>query len=713
MYIENVPGLPFSLDEAIHWLEDASFKYYNGKAIVSDEEYDMVRDAVCNFAPNHVFFKKVKKQVRLNKEIILETPSCPLFRIENPSVLGVQESSNLFAKMRGWVGEVSVSEKTVFFCRPSYVGVRVALYYRGGRLIKASTMGDGYAGVDVTSRIKDIEKIPNGVPVKNDCEIKGVVVLRNKNFKRIQAVKTKYSNVRYAVLGILFAKKKNLKLLSMLDFAFDDIIFEGKRFALDENVKFERAKTLGFEDVGVMGQFFAKDVKDVEGYYRYLQSVRKAEGQNFNLLCEDVRLDGIILSLNDSELQKMVGSRENHLKYSILVELEKECQIVKIYDINWRVNKHGLVKPILILDGAKVYLDSFKVFQDNLLSFGGEVAVLRTVKGYLKLLGVVKRGAAVIFEHPLVCPCCKESLFSDDKDLICQNPACVGRVTELVFNYCETVSAGINCISKEFLREVVVAGLIKDVSDLYTLRRAALLSIKGARKRSVDAFLAVIEQSKKMPLDKFIYALSIYGVGEASARKIAKKLKFRAGFLFLPNVLSYKIYMDFIAKKDMLCRISSKTANQFCIWFSVPENQKMLLRLKKCGLELLCCDNNSYLCNKRFCISGGTDIPRKELIFYFNYEGYTYVDKVEQGIDLLICNVNNNSLKQKNAEKYNIPIMTEIEAISKLLCHEKIYQSYCEDVLLLDKEKLKDKAEEMIKKSMECNIFEDGDGLCS
>jgi DNA ligase (NAD+) len=718
-----VPDTPFSVADAIKWLESASDDYYNyGKSEITDAEFDWIYEATKKVVPNHPFFmKRVRAVTHSDKKLLLDNPVYTLYKvpISYDKESGLCDYKASLNALYEWMFKRAASSKELFFCSPKFDGLTMILYYKDGILERAATGGDGIEGADVTAHAYEIEGIPKSLSTGETCEVRGEVLMRNSIFRTLQQAGLDIVTPRGAAVGTLALKDMAMVRARKLSFCAWGYLPHGQDFMLNEDEKFRVLRSLGFERVGELGLITIADIEKIFSYYQSLDSARRMQVSSISPIWEDAAMDGIVITLNSYKSQQSAGYGNIEPNFSAAFKFAGDRHITPVTSIEWQVSRTGVVKPVvnfepIILEGTCVQRatgDNYRRIEADKISVGCRVLVTKAGLTIPKILAVADRKNAEYFSTPECCPVCGTLLVLNDSgvDLICSNSSCPAQVFDRIRHFFTSVVPDKCGIGENFLQIIIDSGMVKDVADLYTVSEYALRAMDGIGEFRAKQFTDAIVETKQMPLYKLFHALSIHGVGEKLSRKIADVLGRDAELLFSPTALTYQMM------RDRLCNVKGRklpepVIRNFCTWFTVPENQILLTRLKEAGMVILFDSEIQSGSKGKYCITGVTDLPRKELITLLNRHGYVFDSNVTQETKYLICNVQKNSGKQQKAQRMGIKVITEVEMLAMLegLQVEMTEQVPHKDIMELDKSILKEKAKDLldIVETNELNMFD-------
>jgi DNA ligase (NAD+) len=457
------------------------------------------------------------------------------------NVFSTEEFDLWAARVRGEVGP-SGSQDVPYLCELKIDGVALALVYRGGRLVRAATRGDGRTGEDVTLNARTIEDVPEkltaaqGYPVPDVLEVRGEVFFRLADFEALNAAlvedgKTPFANPRNSAAGSLRQKDPAVtarRKLRMICHGLGHI--EGFRPAsLHEAYLALRAWGLPVSE-------HTTRVEDVAGA---LDRIAYWGEHRHDV---DHEIDGVVVKVDDVSLQRRLGSTSRAPRWAIAYKYPPQEVQTKLLDIRVNVGRTGRVTPFAFMtpvqvSGSTVGLatlhNAAEVKRKGVLI--GDTVVIRKAGDVIpEVLGPIadlRDGSEREFVMPTHCPECGTELApakEGDADIRCPNSrSCPAQLRERVFHVAGRGAFDIEALGYEAAIALLGAGVISDEGDLFSLTeddllRTGLFTTKsGAVSANGKRLLANLDNAKSQPLWRVLVALSIRHVGPTAARALA------------------------------------------------------------------------------------------------------------------------------------------------------------------------------------------------
>ncbi|MFH1394725.1 MAG: NAD-dependent DNA ligase LigA [Candidatus Omnitrophota bacterium] len=554
-----------------------------------------------------------------------------------------------------------LGEKIDYLCEPKLDGLSIELVYEDGVFVRGATRGDGITGEDVTLNVRTIRNVPerlrgNGVP--KHLAVRGEVMMHIKDFQEL-------NKSQIAQGGDAFANPRNVAAGSMrqLDYRVTRQrklhVYCYQILAVSDNApatQFEAVKFLkemGFEVSPNIKH--CRNIEEAKEYHHTMEAAR----DNLNY-----EIDGIVIKVNKIEFQEKLGARTTNPKWAVAYKFKPRKEITRLEDIVVQVGRTGVITPLALLQPVEVggvtvsraTLHNMDQIKKIGVKIGDYVKVHRAGDVIPYIAEVVKEkrtGKEKEFHMPLKCPSCGAKV--EWEDVFCRCPAglaCPAQLKETIIHYTSKGAANIDGFSVKTVELLYSKGLIRNISDIYSLNRNELIKLEGWKDKRTNNLLAAAEKSKNITLDRFIFGLGIRNVGKHIAALLAKK------FGDLQSIIS--------ADRDKIVEIKEigpEITDSIIDFFSAPENIKEINRLKKAGviireIKLL---QKGKLSGKKFVFTGTLEkLTRQEAKDIVESEGGEVVSSVGNNVDFVIAGEKAGSKLNKAKEK-GIKILSEEE----------------------------------------------------
>lgn len=431
-----------------------------------------------------------------------------------------------------------------YYCEPKFDGLALELVFENGILVRAITRGDGATGEDVTSNARTIRNVPLTIQApSNVFEVRGEVLMYKDDFAKLNSAleelgEAHFANPRNAAAGSVRQLDSRVTAARPLRFmAYALGATEGGQLAPPETQSeiAELFTELGFTTAQSVSQKtlpltrICQGAKAVNAFYREIEALRH------NIPFE---IDGIVIKVNSSLLQSQLGFVSRSPRWAIAAKFKPEQAQTLVEDIRVQVGRTGALTPVAILKPVKVggvtvtnaTLHNQEEIQRKDIRIGDTVLVQRAgdvIPEVVQVLREHRPANAQPFTLPEQCPVCGTTAHRPEGEVIsrCPNPSCPAVLKGALNHFVSRRAMNIDGVGERLIEELVDKGLVSRWSDLYHLRSDDLLKLQRKAERSVQNILQSIQASKKQRLDRFIFALGIRFVGEATALSLARHFK--------------------------------------------------------------------------------------------------------------------------------------------------------------------------------------------
>ena len=427
---------------------------------------------------------------------------------------------------------LDTDKQVTYSCEPKIDGIAVSLFYKDGELKQASTRGDGKTGEDITHNVLGVTCIPKSIKMKktkSQLEVRGEIFLSKLDFNEINDKARKegqklFVNPRNTAAGtIRQLDPERAAKVPLQMFCYGVGVNQG--FSLPENLGeiFDELKKLGFP--------VNKDIKTasgIEGCVNYCLDLHSRR----DLL--DYEIDGAVIKVDSLKSQSMIGENIKAPRWAIAYKFPAEEKITKVLDVEFQVGRTGTITPVARLEPVFVggvtvsntTLHNMDEIQRLGLSIGDEVIVRRAgdvIPKVVRVVGSKKKRETTSIATPSHCPVCKSPIEKDGAVLLrCTGGSlCSAQRKEMLKHFASRSALNIEGLGNKLIEQFVDEGLIKDAADIFKLNSSVLIQMDRLGKKSAKNLLASIDKSKNTTLPKFIYALGIREVGEATAQALA------------------------------------------------------------------------------------------------------------------------------------------------------------------------------------------------
>lgn len=589
----------------------------------------------------------------------------PMLSLEN--ALNIGDLRNFVRRARKLVPEAELE----FVVELKVDGLAVSLQYEAGQFVRGATRGNGETGEDITHNLRTVKSIPLRLRKPLTLEIRGEVYLPRSSFlalneeRKLQELPL-FANPRNAAAGSLrqldpkVASSRNLEMVAY---------GLGYSPELHPSSHYEALSYL--KDLGLRINPQIVVLRELEEVFSYCESWRT---KRFDLSYE---IDGLVIKINDLALQERLGATAKSPRWAIAYKFPAEQAETKVLGITVQVGRTGVLTPIaelepVILAGTVVKrasLHNEDILREKDVRSGDYVLVQKAGDIIPEVVSVVKAkrsGVEESFAMPEFCPVCGDrvSRLPGEVALRCFNPGCPAQVLERIVHFASRGAMDIKGMGPAVAEQLLKAGLILDVADIYSLpeKKTELLALKGKKEKSVENLLAAIEKSKGQPFWRLLYGLGIRFVGEGTAKILATH------FGSLDKLIAASS-----AELEAVAEVGSKIAKSVSDFFALDFSKELLIRLYSAGLNMSQEEGNGageLLVGKTFVLTGTLPTySRQQVAALIEGLGGRVSSSVGKSTNYLVAGENPGS-KLERAEKLRLTILDE-ESLMALLTKGK------------------------------------------
>lgn len=498
----------------------------------------------------------------------------PMLSIENCyDVEGLKEFDERIRKLLP-------KEKIEYVAELKIDGLSISITYRDGRYQQAVTRGDGFRGDDVTAQVKTIRSLPLSIPITDEVEVRGEIYLPYESFKKINQEREKkgeplFANPRNAAAGSIRLLDPREVASRNLDIFLYYIFINGQeRPSQWENLL--QLKKLGFKTNPHSRLCFSLD--EVIDYYQ--EWTEKRDSLEYDV-------DGVVVKVNSTRQRELLGATAKSPRWAISFKFPARQATTRIKEIIIQVGRTGALTPVAILEPVQISgttisrctLHNEEELKRKDIRVGDYILLERSGDVIPHVVSVMKErrtGKEKPFIWPKTCPVCHSAIYKEEGEAIsrCINPSCPARIRESILHFASRRAMNIEGLGEALVDQLLAAGLIKQIPDLYHLQYEDLIKLERMGPKSAQNLLDQIEESKSRELWRLIFALGIRHVGEKLAQSLAKK------FLDLEK-LARASEEELMTLED----VGPKVARSIVFFFAQPENRELIKKLKEAGLK--------------------------------------------------------------------------------------------------------------------------------
>ena len=556
--------------ELVDILNRYAYEYYVLDApTVTDAQYDKLYD-------------ELKELERESGTVLFDSPTR---RVGGEPVKAFARHEHI-ARLYSLDKAVTEDELDAFFARVSKIcgeteytveykfdGLTMCLTYEDGKFVRAATRGNGVVGEDVTAQVLTIKSYPLSIPYKGTLEAKGEAVIRLsvlENYNKTAAEPLK--NARNAAAGAIRNLDPAVTAARKPEILFYDVNYmsEGSVSSQEEAVRFLEEQ--GFKTFHHTR--LCKTPQEVKDAIAEIDMTRKKI---------DVLTDGAVVKVNDYAVREKLGFTDKFPRWAIAFKFEAEEAVTTVREVTWQVGRTGKLTPLAKVDpvelaGAtvrKATLNNLGDIRRKDVKIGSKVLIRRSNEVIPEILGAYEHtGKSVDIAPPETCPYCGAPVREEGANLFCTNKNCRPRIAAQLANFASKGAMDIEGFSEMTAYLLYDELGVRHYSDLYDLDKDRLSKLEGFGDKKIKNLLSAIAASKNVPLDRFLFALGIDGIGKVASKDLAERFK-------SVEALSETTAEELVEMED----IGEKTAANIVNWFADKENRAELARLSEAGVK--------------------------------------------------------------------------------------------------------------------------------
>jgi len=587
--------------------------------VISDTEYDKLVVELLQIETDHPDWVAPDSPSQRAGDRLLEK----FEKVRHPHP--ILSLANAFGKedARAWYERIckldDQVEKARFVVEPKIDGLSVVLHYRDGIFVKGATRGDGEWGEDITANLRTVRAIPLKIPVEKAdygplttdrdslgqpspnvqglpsyLVVRGEVFIPIKEFDRLnqkleEAGGKTYLNPRNTAAGSLRQLDPAITASRPLTLLVYQIVQWGNNPQSPQEPRtqwemLEYLRAIGFPVTDVARQF-----DDIESAIAYTVTWDKLRDEL------PYEADGMVIKIDNLNLAAELGFVGKDPRGAIAFKFPAREVTTKLLGIEVEVGRTGVLTPKAVLEPVEINgvivknatLHNFGYIAEKDIRPGDRVLVKRAGEVIPYVIGPVvdlRSGAEIPYAPPSACPTCGQPVehIEGEVALYCVNAACPAQLVRNVEHFVSRGAMDITGLGIKIVEKLIEAGLVKDVAEIYMLKREDILDAVSKKDRKteaappgkiVDNLITAIETSRRQPFHRLLTALGIHGVGEVSAADLSRHF---------PS-------LDLLAaaSTDQLQRVDGvgpNIAEAIVDWFSRERNQKVLEKLKAAGV---------------------------------------------------------------------------------------------------------------------------------
>ena len=644
--------------------------YSRGLPEISDYDYDKL-------------FAELKQ---LEEQFDLATPDSPTQRVGDAPLKEFQhvrhaipmlslEKTDTLAGMTKFAADLQKQlpgEPIEYVLEPKVDGVSISVRYENGLLVQAATRGDGQIGDDITANIKTIKAIPLRLAQPVTLEVRGEAYMAITEFEKfddkLRATGAKpLPNPRNATAGTLKQLDPRIAASRPLNAVFYAAVVERASSSFTSH-----AESLTYlKSLGLPTPHFWWLCRDMDEVLAHYETEINAGDLRTKVPYE---LDGIVVKVNSLAQQAQIPAKARATGYAIAFKPEHWIKPAetKLLAITVQVGRTGVLTPVAELEPvfvqgstvARATLHNEEEINRKDIRIGDTVIIRKAGMVIPEVVESVKEkrtGEEKPFKMPKKCPACDGPVHRDPEfvALRCENISCPAQLKRNVEHFAMRGAMDIEGLGEVLVNQLVEAGLVKTVADLYALSVEQLAGLDRMAEKSATNVIAGITASKTRDLWRLLHGLGITHVGEEAARKLA------AHFGNLAKLAAAS--PDDLQQCNDVGPVMAESLHEF---FANPSNREVIDRLKKAGINPQCRSDipvaTGPFAGKTVVVTGTLEkLSRDQAKVALRQAGANVTDSVSKKTDYLIVGADAGS-KLEKATKLGVKTLSEAEFIKLL-----------------------------------------------
>lgn len=655
------------IDQLRALLNEQNYRYYVlNDPLMSDFEYDKLMRELQDLEqanPQYADPNSPTQRVGSDRanQFASVTHRFPMQSLSN--TYSREEVTDFDTRIQKEVGEVE------YVCELKFDGTSISLLYEHGQLVRAATRGDGTVGDDVTENVRTIRSIPlqlRGGGYPDLFEIRGEILMPYKSFERLNRERedigeTPFANPRNAAAGSLKQQSSAVTASRDLDAYLYMLAGDEMPYATHYE-SLLAARQWGFKVSDQMK--LCRNLDEVMDFIRYWDQARESL---------PFATDGVVIKVNSYAMQKQLGSTAKAPRWAVAYKFKAEQALTRLLSVDFQVGRTGAITPVANLEPVQL---AGTVVKRASLHNAEQIALLDIRLGDMVY---VEKGGEIIpkitevelserpaesqpFEFITRCPECGTELvkYEGEARHYCPNSSsCPPQIVGRIVHFISRKAMNIEGLGDETVQLLYDYGLVHDISDLYTLKRADLVRLPRLGEKSADNILRNIEASKQVPFARVLFAIGIRFIGETTAKILARQFK-------NIDALIHADPEQLIEAEE----VGEKIARSIIEYFADTGNMRIVERLRSYGLQF---QNQvqegatDRLAGLNFVISGTfVHHSRDQLKELIERHGGRNLSGVSSNVNYLLAGQNIGPAKLAKVSKLGVKMINEEEFMQML-----------------------------------------------
>ena len=518
------------------------------------------------------------------------TPLDQFTKVKHPTP--ILSLANAFGsdEVRNWYDRIARLDARVlttnFVVEPKIDGLTVILHYHKGLFTLGATRGDGQVGEDITLNLRTVPSIPLSIPIQGNqappemLVVRGEVFISKKDFEQLNRRivlegQAAYLNPRNTAAGSLRQLDPQMTATRPLKILVYAIIQASGKAPSTQLETLNYLQKMGFPTPRQ-----AQYCENIEAAINVCEVAQTLKDQ------WPFEADGTVIKINDLDLASSLGFVGKDPRGAIAYKYPTQEVSTQLLDIIVNVGRTGVLTPQAVLEPVEIggvvvkqaTLHNFDYIADKDIRIGDKVLIKRAGEVIPYVIGPIislRKGNEQRWVPPQTCPACGEPVENLPGEVAwyCVNSACPAQLIRNLEHFVSKGAMDINGLGIQLVKQLVDAGLVGDVADLYSLNEPDLLKLEGFAEKKAENLLSAIAASKNQSLERLITALGIQGIGEVASRDLATR------FTDLDQLA--QVSLD---ELQAIQGFGPNMALSITNWFKEASNRELLNKLRNAGV---------------------------------------------------------------------------------------------------------------------------------
>lgn len=657
--------------ELVREIDAHNYRYYVlDDAVVTDADFDRL-------------LRKLRALEDEHPELV--TPDSPSQRVGGQArtqAVQVRHETRMLSLDNAYTGEelsefhrrvvegLPDREKPRFCIEPKLDGASVEVIYDGGRLIQASTRGDGETGEDITPNVRTIRSVPLRIAHHGRLTLRGEVVIYRSdlailNAEREAAGLEPFANPRNAAAGAVRMLDPREVAARPLRAIFYQLV-EGPSL---HGTQHETLEWLELQGLPTHRRHTLSEWSAVEGEIGRIDRARESY---------PFETDGAVIKVDAYRHQQMLGMTSKFPKWAIAYKFQPEQARTRLEAISVQVGRTGTLTPVAVLDPvelagttvARATLHNVDLIDELDVRIGDWVFIQKAGEVIPQVVRVdlgARTGGEVQFVMPARCPACGTPVVRDLRDpekpelgteaaTRCPNRACPEQVKQRIFYFARRFAMDIDHLGTALVDQLVARAAVRDVADLYELTPERIAELERMGEKSANNVYASIQRSKTRTLDRLLCGLGIPQIGQVAARQLAEEAQTLDRMLsWTPEQVSEHV--------GSIHGFGPKMVDSVAAFLADPEQLQLMRKLRELQVgrpqPLPQVAAEGPLKGMSFCVSGVLSRRREQVHTDIRAAGGEVHDTVKKTTTVLVAGEKTGKNKLDQARKYGTTVIDE------------------------------------------------------